>query len=162
MDADTIWSYVDEIKRLRQVVDAMGEHGHKLKERVRYGKLCGKSWKGICSGYPMYHVVCHTYSVNFPREFAGVVEGGMWTGVWWTTCKKSNVVWRGSVEPFKVNIGNTWFSGDNFQNNSIGKHWELKETDSLCLEVDEEMSEVLYWSLKEPVYMMDNAFCCGR
>ena len=31
----TIRSYVDEIKRLRQVVDAMGEHGHKLKARAQ-------------------------------------------------------------------------------------------------------------------------------
>ena len=35
MDDETIRSYVDEIQRLRKVVDAMGDHGHKLKERVQ-------------------------------------------------------------------------------------------------------------------------------
>jgi hypothetical protein len=31
---------------------------HKLKELVRYGKFCGKPYKGSCWGYPMYLVVC--------------------------------------------------------------------------------------------------------
>jgi hypothetical protein len=38
--------------------------------------------------------ISHTCSLNFFRELAFGLMGVMRTGVWWTKCKKSNVIWR--------------------------------------------------------------------
>jgi hypothetical protein len=94
----------------------------------------------------------HTYSLNSFHELTSVGER-----VWYVLesgeqQKETNDVWRGSVEPFKSKLGNTWVGGDNVENTS--NHWEswsqlgssgvwsrtLKKDESSSLETHEEIS----------------------
>jgi hypothetical protein len=75
MDDETIRSYVDEIRRLRKVVDAMGDHGHKLKERVQVLRVAHGE-----IGAVLHHLntartsfndlvkYAHDHGVDLPRE----------------------------------------------------------------------------------------------
>ena len=86
MDADTIQSYVDEIKRLRQVVNAMGEHGHKLKERAQGLRLAHGQIGSVLQHLNMARTsfnemlkYAHDNWVDLPREGGGdVVEDREW------------------------------------------------------------------------------------
>jgi hypothetical protein len=42
---------------------------------------------------------------------------------------KTNVVWRGTKEHVKGNLGNTWLSEDNVENTWSGDHWESWTSD---------------------------------
>jgi hypothetical protein len=85
-DEEVLRSYVAEIKRLRKVIDAMGDEGLKLKDRVRglsvaqgeignvlqHLNLARKAFDGVVK-------YARDNSVDLPREGGGdVVEDGAW------------------------------------------------------------------------------------
>jgi hypothetical protein len=86
MDDETIRSYVDEIQRLRKVVDEMGEHRHKLRERVQmlrvaHGEI-GAVLLHLYTARTSFNDLvkyAHDHGVDLPREGGGeVVEDGFW------------------------------------------------------------------------------------